>query len=87
MTNAEIAPLFETMSKVPWSQSVFNCNAPDRVNMEVLEKYGTPEQQARPLRVFDSYHSPGGEAELLFENVRVPVTNMIKGEGCGFEIA
>ena len=41
----------------------------------------------RELRVFDSLHSPAGEAELLFEDVRVPVTNMIKGEGCGFEIA
>jgi len=41
----------------------------------------------RALRAFDSFHSPGGEAEFLFENVRVPVTNMIKGEGCGFEIA
>lgn len=179
LTNLEIATVFETMSKVTWGQSVFNCNAPDRGNMEVLCKYGTPEQQekwllpllegeirsayamtepqvassdatnmeleikrdgddyvlngrkwwttgainpdcklmlvmgksnpenerhrqhstilvprdtpgitlVRPLRVFDSLHSPGGEAELLFENVRVPVSNMIKGEGCGFEIA
>ena len=179
LTNAEIAPLFETMSKVMWAQGVFNCNAPDRGNMEVLAKYGTPEQQeawlepllageirsayamtepqvassdatnmeleikrdgdeyvlngrkwwttnavgerckimlvmglsnpdaerhrqhstilvprdtpgikmVRALRVFDNFHSPGGEAEFLFENVRVPVTNMIKGEGCGFEIA
>ena len=179
LSNSEIAPLFETMSKVSWAQPVFNCNAPDRGNMEVLAKYGTPEQQAqwlepllagdirsayamtepqvassdatnmeleitrdgdeyvlngrkwwttnavgdrckimlvmgrsnpdatrhrqhstilvprdtpgitmvRALRVFDSYHSPGGEAEFLFENVRVPVSNMIKGEGCGFEIA
>jgi len=179
LTNIEIAPLFETMSKVTWAQSVFNCNAPDRGNMEVLAKYGTPEQQEkwllpllagdirsayamtepqvassdatnmeleitrdgdeyvlngrkwwttnaigerckimlvmgrsnpdaprhkqhstvlvprdtpgitliRPLRVFDRFHSPGGEAEFVFENVRVPVSNMIKGEGCGFEIA
>jgi len=179
LTNVEIASLFETMSKVTWAQPVFNCNAPDRGNMEVLAKFGTAEQQARwldpllaghirsayamtepqvassdatnmeleikrdgdeyvlngrkwwttgainphcklllvmgksnpendrhrqhstilvprdtsgitlvrPLRVFDSLHSPGGEAELLFEDVRVPVSNMIKGEGCGFEIA
>src|SRR5210317_35911 len=179
LTNVEIATIFETMSKVPWAQPVFNCNAPDRGNMEVLAKYGTPEQQeqwltpllageirsayamtepqvassdatnmeleitrdgdeyvlngrkwwttgainprckimlvmgksnpendrhrqhstilvprdtpgvtlVRTLRVFDSLHSPGGEAELLFDNVRVPVGNMIKGEGCGFEIA
>lgn len=179
LTNVEIATVFETMSKVTWGQYVFNCNAPDRGNMEVLAKYGTPEQQekwllpllegeirsayamtepqvassdatnmeleikrdgdeyvlngrkwwttgalnpdckimlvmgksnpenerhrqhstilvprdtpgittVRALRVFDSLHSPGGEAELLFENVRVPASNMIKGEGCGFEIA
>ena len=179
LTNVEIAPLFETMSKVTWAQAVFNCNAPDRGNMEVLAKYGTQEQQeqwlkpllageirsayamtepqvassdatnmeleikrdgeeyvlngrkwwttnavnprckimlvmgksnpendrhrqhstilvprdtpgvklVRELRVFDNLHSPGGEAEFLFDNVRVPASNMIKGEGCGFEIA
>ena len=179
LTNVEIAPLFETMSRVVWAQQVFNCNAPDRGNIEVLAKYGTAHQQKqwlepllageirsayamtepqiassdatnmeleikrdgdeyvlngrkwwttgainprckimlvmgksnpenprhrqhstilvprdtpgitleRPLRAFDNLHSPGGEAELLFENVRVPLSNMIKGEGCGFEIA
>ena len=179
LTNVEIAPLFETMSKVVWAQAVFNCNAPDRGNMEVLAKYGTLAQQeqwlkpllageirsayamtepqvassdatnmeleikrdgdeyvlngrkwwttnainprckimlvmgksnpenerhrqhstilvprdtpgvklVRELRVFDNLHSPGGEAEFLFYNVRVPASNMIKGEGCGFEIA
>ena len=179
LNNVEIATLFETMSKVNWAQPVFNCNAPDRGNMEVLAKYGTAEQQeqwlkpllageirsayamtepqvassdatnmeleivrdgdeyvlngrkwwttgainprckimlvmgksnpendrhhqhstilvprdtpgltlVRELRVFDNLHSPGGEAELLFDNVRVPVSNLIKGEGCGFEIA
>ncbi len=179
LTNVEIAPLFEVMSKVIWAQAVFNCNAPDRGNMEVLAKYGTEEQQkqwlepllageirsayamtepqvassdatnmeleikrdgdeyvlngrkwwttnavnprckimlvmgksnpendrhrqhstilvprdtpgvklVRELRVFDNLHSPGGEAEFLFDNVRVPASNMIKGEGCGFEIA
>lgn len=179
LTNVEIATVFETMSKVMWAQPVFNCSAPDRGNMEVLAKYGTPEQQeqwltpllageirsayamtepqvassdatnmelairrdgdeyvlngrkwwttgavgprckvmlvmgksnpeahrhrqhstilvprdapgvklVRSLRVFDNLHSPGGEAEFRFEDVRVPVSNMIKGEGCGFEIA
>ena len=171
LSNVEIATIFETMSKVTWGQSVFNCSAPDRGNMEVLAKYGTKEQQeqwlepllageirsayamtepqvassdatnmeleirrdgdeyvlngrkwwttgavgprckvmlvmgksnpenerhrqhstilvprdtpgiklVRPLRVFDSLHSPGGEAELEFNDVRVPASNMIKG--------
>ncbi|MDB4322298.1 acyl-CoA dehydrogenase family protein [bacterium] len=179
LTNLEIAPLFETMSRAAWAQQIFNCNAPDRGNMEVLAKYGTSEQQekwllpllageirsayamtepdvassdatnmelkierdgdeyvlngrkwwttnvigsackimlvmgksnpgaprhqqhstilvptdtkgvvmSRPLKVFGEYHSPGGEGDMLFTNVRVPVGNLILGEGRGFEIA
>lgn len=179
LTNLEIAPLFETMSQSAWAQQIFNCNAPDRGNMEVLAKYGTPEQQkqwlepllagdirsayamtepdvassdatnmelkierdgdeyvlngrkwwttgvigsackimlvmgksnpdgprhqqhstilvptdtpgvtmSRPLRAFGEYHSPGGEGDMIFSDVRVPVTNLILGEGRGFEIA
>lgn len=179
LTNVEIAVLFETMSRSAWAQQVFNCNAPDRGNMEVLAKYGTSEQQkewldplldgkirsayamtepdvassdatnmeleikrdgdeyvlngrkwwttnvinphckimlvmgksnpgnsrhtqhstilvptdtpgveiVRSLRVFGENHSPGGEGDVVFKNVRVPVTNLILGEGRGFEIA
>ena len=179
LTNLQYAPLAEAMGRVPWAGEVFNCSAPDTGNMEVLARYGTPEQQERWLKpllageirsayvmtepqvassdatnvsltitddgdelvltgrkwwisgimdprcqlllvmgrhcpdnprhgqhstvivprdtpgltivrnqkVFGRLHSPGGEAELRFDGLRVPKANLILGPGKGFEIA
>lgn len=179
LTNLEYAPLAEMMGRHLWTAEVFNCNAPDTGNMEVLHMYGDAAQQERWLKplmageirsaflmtepevassdatniqtrierdgdhyvingrkwwstnmghpnvavtivmgktdpdaaihaqqsqiivpvdtpgfrvermlsVFGYDEKPIGHAEVVLENVRVPVENLIAGEGRGFEIA
>ncbi|HEY0819829.1 MAG TPA: acyl-CoA dehydrogenase family protein [Rhizobacter sp.] len=50
LTNLEYAPLCEIMGRYPLTSEAMNCSAPDTGNMELLERYGTPEHKEKGLK-------------------------------------
>ena len=50
LSNLDYAPIAEIMGRVEWASEVFNCNAPDTGNMELLHMFATPAQAERWLK-------------------------------------
>lgn len=49
LSHADYAPLAEAMGRLPWAAEVFNCNAPDSGNMELLLRHADAAQRERWL--------------------------------------
>lgn len=50
LSNLDYAPVAEIMGRVDWASEVFNCNAPDTGNMELLHMFATAAQHDRWLK-------------------------------------
>ena len=50
LSHLDYAPLAETMGRLPWAAEVFNCNAPDSGNMELLHRFASDAQRTQWLQ-------------------------------------
>ena len=89
LTNLEYAPLAEIMGRVGWASEVFNCNAPDTGNMELLHMFATEAQREEwlvPL-LNGEFHSAFAMTEPdVASSDATNITTMIQREGDDYVI-
>jgi acyl-CoA dehydrogenase len=84
LTNLEYAPIAEITGRVHWAAEVFNCNAPDTGNMELLHMFATEEQREKWLNPLlnGEFHSAFAMTEPdVASSDATNVTTLMRREG------